>query len=293
MAVSKQYWVGALAVSCVVFGNAACDDSTENTGGSGGSGMSTTGSKGSTTGSNMATNSSASGSGTTGATVGSSSSGMIMGAFACLGDPLPTMADPMIDLAGDVTGFDGAMSSMVQGTKIELFKNNVLALTTTSGAMGKFAFVDVPTNNMPVDGYLHATDPKYLDTYVYPPYPITKDTPNARILLVSPSTLDLLPVLGLPTQDPQKAFIGVLVVDCDGNAVQGATVTTNPAGTVKYGMGQLPSNTATSTGVDGLAYVFNVPAGSVEVDAVAGPNDLRQHSIDARAGVITTTIVAP
>ncbi|MFO0618698.1 MAG: hypothetical protein U0414_39260 [Polyangiaceae bacterium] len=288
---SARYLVG-VATACALLASAACDDG-GGTGGAGGTGTSaSTGSKGTTTGSSTSTTSTTTGT-TSGSTVGSSSSGMIMGAFDCLGDPLPTTAPAVIDLGGDVSGIDGASTSKVMGAKVELFKNDVLASTTTSGAMGVFSFLDVATNGMPVDGYLRASDPKFLDTYVYPPYPLAKDTPNAAVLLVSPSTITLLSMIGLPAQNPQNAFVGILVVDCDGNPVEGATVSTNPPGTVKYGMGMLPSNSATSTGADGLAYVFNVPAGPVVVDAMAGTNDLREHTIQGRAGVITTTIVAP
>lgn len=288
---TKRFLVGALAALCVIGAGVGCDD-TPGTGGAGGSGTSSSTGKGTTTA--TSTTSATTTTTTTTNASGSSSSGMAMGAFQCLGDPLPTTAPATISLGGKATGFDGASQKDVPNATIELFKGAALAATVTTDGAALFNFANIPTSGTPVDGFLHATATNYLDTYVYPPYPLFEDTPNAAVLFVSQATLQLLPILQLPTQDPQKALVGILVVDCDGEPVAGATVSTTPAGTVKYGgSGGLPDAGATATAADGLAYVFNVPAGPVVVDALAGANDLRQHTVEGRAGVITTTIVAP
>jgi hypothetical protein len=95
------------------------------------------------------------------------------------------------------------------------------------------------------------------------------------------------------TQATGNGFIGVVVKNCDGTALAGATVSTNPPGTVKYNSGSTPSSTATSTSSDGVAYVFNVTAGNVTVMANASGNVLRQHVVNARANVVTLTEIQP
>jgi hypothetical protein len=95
------------------------------------------------------------------------------------------------------------------------------------------------------------------------------------------------------TQAAGNGFMGVVVSDCSGMPVAGATVTTTPSGTVRYNQAGIPSNTAMVTDADGVAYVFNVPAGTVTVGASAQGTTFRAHDVLVRADVLTTTVVAP
>jgi len=220
----------------------------------------------------------------------------MMAALGCLGAQLPHTAPQTINVGGVVDGYNGATMEIVGGASVQIFKGMTSAGMTTSAADGKYSFIGLMTGGTPVDGFIHATATNYIDTYVYPPYPIAMDTNNATVLMLSPGTMSLLAMFSLPMGDSQmagNAFIGAIVLDCNNEPIVGATVTTNPPGEVHYNLGGFPSKTATSTGDDGLAYIFNVPPGSVVVDADIGGQSLREHSIDARKDVVTTTIVAP
>jgi hypothetical protein len=103
----------------------------------------------------------------------------------------------------------------------------------------------------------------------------------------------LLSAIAGQTQQAGKGMIGLVVADCNGVPLAGATVTSEPAGTVVYDNGSLPSSSATSTGADGRAYIFNVTAGTVNVRASSGGMTLRAHDINARADVVTTTAIEP
>jgi len=70
-------------------------------------------------------------------------------------------------------------------------------------------------------------------------------------------------------------------------------VSSTPAGTVRYNAGGGPSSSATSTASDGIAYIANVTAGNVTVQANASGHTLRQHVVNARADVITLTEIQP
>jgi len=48
-----------------------------------------------------------------------------------------------------------------------------------------------------------------------------------------------------------------------------------------------------STSADGVAYIFNVAAGNVTVMSTASGHALRQHTVNARADVITLTEIQP
>src|SRR6266550_4136474 len=78
-----------------------------------------------------------------------------------------------------------------------------------------------------------------------------------------------------------------------GTPVAGATVSSTPAGTVRYNAGGVPSSTATSTADDGVAYIANVAAGDVTVKASASGHTLRQHVVNAHADAITLTQIQP
>ena len=256
--------------------------------GSGGSGS--TGSSTTAKGTTAAATTAAAATAASGSTSTGSGSG-----FACLGAPLPTTAPATITITGNSTtaGLSGQM--LLPTVTIDLFEGTATVPTksTTSDLNGAYSVL-ISTSGVPVDGYIHGTKATYKDSYLYPPRPLATDTGNATLLLVTPGTFGLLESLGGVTQNAGDGWIGVVVSDCNDMPVAGATVTTAPAGTVRYNAaGGVPSNTATATDADGVAYVFNVAAGDVTVQAQAGGNTLREHVINARADVVTTTVIQP
>jgi hypothetical protein len=160
-------------------------------------------------------------------------------------------------------------------------------------ASGNYTLM-IPTNGVALDGFLKATKPGLVDTYLYPPEPLTEDFAGASLNMVSPTTFGLLAdTLCRANQEAAKGTIAILVNDAAGMPVAGATVASNPAAptTCYNGSNGLPSSMATETSTDGVGYLFNV-TGNVSVSAM-GSATFRSHQVNARAGALTTTLVQP
>ncbi len=181
------------------------------------------------------------------------------------------------------------------GVAIAVFREGETAsiVMTTSAADGSYSLV-IPTNGAALDGYLLGTQTGKKDNYLYPPRPLTADIASAPVLMVTPDNFGNLGTLARVSQEPTKGFIGVQVFNAANMPVAGVVVTSSPAGTVKYNNANgLPTQTATMTDVDGIAYIFNVTAGSVTISASGGGLTFFSHPVVARADQLTTTIIQP
>jgi len=225
------------------------------------------------------------------AACGGDSGGPALG-FECVNDPLPTTAPALIQVDGQILG-NAFSPAPVSGAIVTAFKTGVAEslAVDTSNTLGFYA-VSISTGNTPVNGYLRVTASGKVDTYAYPARPLAGNL-MTNVLMPTQGELDFLALAVRVTQSPSDGFIGVVVKDCTGSPVAGATVSTNPGGTVKYNSAGAPSSSATSTADDGVAYVFNVPAGNVTVRANGGGETLREHAVNARAGKVTLTEIQP
>jgi hypothetical protein len=220
------------------------------------------------------------------------------GAFDCLGLPLPPAEGPTVTISGQAFTVGFAGQTPVQGAVVTGFlfgdTTNPLA-TDTTDANGDYSITSNTTGGMPLDAYLQITEPAFLDSYLYPPTPVFQaNLSGVATLLLDSQTLSLIATLAGATQTAGQGFSVVLVVDCFGNPVSGATVSSVPAaGDIRYTDGMLPSSTATATGADGLAFLFDLPPGPVEVDADALGMSLREHTLDIVGDAVTSTIVVP
>lgn len=211
----------------------------------------------------------------------------------------PATTTIQVTVSGKATGQTASGSTPLTGVTITAYRNadeNTPLATTTSDGAGNYT-ITVQTNGESIDGFLKASRQGYLDTYLYPPYPLMMDFSNASIVMVSQATFDALGTLAQANQQPGKGVIGLVVTD--GNAPVGsAMVTSNPQSLpVRYnalnGTLVLPSTTATSTYTDGVAYIFNVTPGQVTVSATHPSMTLASHGVKVRADVLTTTVIVP
>jgi hypothetical protein len=225
------------------------------------------------------------------AACGGDSSGPAAG-FGCVNDTLPTTATALVTVNGAIRAnalSPGPVSNAIV-TAFRVGAPDTLAIDT-SDTPGNYS-VSITTGGSPVNGYLRVTHSGQLDTYAYPSRPLAANL-TTNVLMPTQTELNFLGGLVGVTQSGSNGFIGVVVKDCFGATVAGATVSTSPAGTVRYNRGTTPDSTATSTSSDGVAYVFNVPAGGVTVRANGGGETLRQHVVTARAGTVTLTEIQP
>lgn len=209
--------------------------------------------------------------------------------LACAGAALPTTAADPIVITGHAYVASPLGQSDLAGAVIEPFPTGS---ATQSARDGRFTLTIANPSMTPLDGYLRARAESYLDTYVYPPAPLAEDPPEAPLMFVTADTLDQLAFTSGVALDPDLGFLGVLVQDCAGVPVAGAVVTA-PGPVVYVAPNNFPDTAATVTGANGLAYVFDVPVGEIEVGAAVGDTALRAHTVTARGNAVTTTAVAP
>ncbi len=220
---------------------------------------------------------------------------------ACGGDDGPATVDAapaasMVMVSGVAQTVETTSTVPLAGATIEAFARagGTPLATTTSAADGTYSLT-LATSGTAIDGYLKGTSAGRIDTYLYPPAPLAADTTDATMLIVNQQTFGLLATLGGVTQDPAKGFIAMVVRDAAGDGVAGATVTVTPAGTARiiYAVNALPNQGATATDASGGVFIANTNPGDVTVDAAMGATAFREHVVNARAGVVTTTVVQP
>jgi hypothetical protein len=83
------------------------------------------------------------------------------------------------------------------------------------------------------------------------------------------------------------------IQDCNGIAVTGATVSSMPAGPVRYVEGIMPSMTATATDVTGVAVIGNLPPGTVTVTTTVDGMMFRPRQLEVVADSFLETEIMP
>jgi hypothetical protein len=205
----------------------------------------------------------------------------------------------MITVSGNATKREGLNSNPAAGVTVAAYKNGddatVIAMATTDAA-GHYTMT-IPTGGVALDGYLKGTLGGFLDTYLYPPKALAADFDMASMNMVNQSTLDTLSgSLCKNAQDSTKGLIAVIVADANNSALPGAMVSSTPEA-MKYcynksgTLGTIPNDTATVTETDGIGYMINLPPGNVSVTATKANYTFPSHSVEARAGVLTTTVI--
>jgi hypothetical protein len=215
----------------------------------------------------------------------------------------PPNVPAMIMVSGTASARGVGSSTMVQGATIAAYKttdDTTPVVMTTTDANGAYSLV-IPTNNMPVDGYIKATmGNTYVATYLYPPAPLVADFSMGSVNLLTPSLFGALSSIAQANQAQGMGVIALEVMDSNMAVVKGATVSSTPPGNpTRYnGMKSdgtssgLPDKNATATQDDGIAYLFNLAPGAVTVSA-AGSLTFKSHAVKAFADQFTTTIVIP
>jgi hypothetical protein len=199
-------------------------------------------------------------------------------------------AGPPITVSGTADSVGATGRKALAGVTIGAYHETATSpsVTATSAADGTYS-TTVPTENGAVDGYIKGTIASYVDTYLYPPAPLTMNTTGANVLMVEQGTLDALYTFTGVTEATGDGIIAIEVVDSTGALIAGAAVASTPTYTVKYNKGGIPSGSATVTDTDGIAYIMNVAPGTVSVTATKTGDTIPAHNVNVRASVFTTT----
>jgi len=215
--------------------------------------------------------------------------------LSCLGNPVPADAPATVTLSGTVVSIDLTGQMPVEGAIVELRRasnDRILDDNKPGGtpADGSYSLT-ARTRGTPLEAYLHSTADGLVTSRLYPPLPVFLDVPMVPLPMFDPLIVNFLS----PDQEADKGIIVMLVLDCTGTPIQGATVMSTPeAGDVVYSddMG-IPDQSATSTGAAGTAFLINVPAGTVTVNATAMGESLLGHDVASVPDEVTTTVVLP
>ena len=204
-------------------------------------------------------------------------------------------APAMVTFSGTVTEKPSGklLANVMLGAYMEGGSTPVATATTDSS--GNFTMT-IPTGGTALQGYVKATLSNYLDAYLYPPTAVGADMTGVTVFMVTQGTVDLLSGNSFckDAQDTAKGLIAVEVLDATMAKVAGAKVSSSPAAmSYCYNSGSFPSSSASMTDVDGIGYMLNVPPGTATVSATKSGSTFKSHSLNARAGALTLTIIQP
>jgi len=216
--------------------------------------------------------------------------------FSCMGNAAPTTASATITIAGTVSEVTGSIMNptigMSAGATVDACTGNCTGQnklsTQTSAADGTWTTSAIPTNSMPLSGYLHATKTGDRDTYVYPATPLTMDMPVTPVVQIASN-------FSLVIQDPTKGVAGIVVTDC---ATKPITDSTN----ITLSIQQNGADVQGTTVVDGSMLgsmgagsfiVLNVPAGTTTIGATYMGHTFLAHDVKVAADSLTETQVRP
>ncbi len=215
--------------------------------------------------------------------------------YSCATNPAPTTAPANIIASGTVAEqtmgggnpVNGATAAAVSAAGATVDS----AITTADGAFS----LDIATGGSPFDGHLRLSATGLRTTLLFPAAPLAESLTNAPSVMVSPTTFGFISAFAPnPQDDATNGALLVIVTDCTGDFVAGATVTVTQGGTA---VGDVVDLGAIAPGTFA---VLNVPAGAALVNAAYDGNTFRAHSVlseaagaNAPVGTITATLVQP
>ena len=190
--------------------------------------------------------------------------------FSCIDMPQPARATDAITLDGYTN--DSYSGGLLPDVTVDLFTADADALisTTWSDAIGQYGFA-LSTGNQPIRTYARMRRAGHVTSYLYPSHAYWRDETNVFLPVLSPEWRDELAGHAGVELDPGKGIVGVIVSDCAGERVEGATVAFDPpAEAVAYWDPTFTDGSATTTSLNGHAWGFNIPAGEVHATITIG-----------------------
>lgn len=211
-------------------------------------------------------------------------------------DAPPSNIPAMVMLKGTTTETGLSGTSAVANVVLGVYKvsdETTAIATVTSDAQGNYTMM-VPTGGVPLDAFVKATKPSYLDIYLYPPAAYVADDLDGDINMMTPGNRDLLDNFANGDQEANMGMVGLAVFDANGMPVTGAKIVSTPqAGATRYmGGSGLPDANADMTSSEGVGFLFNAQE-TITVTATKSGMTFHPHVIKARPGTFTTTSVGP
>ena len=186
--------------------------------------------------------------------------------MSCHGKPLPSVADERVTLKGFTN--DSYTGGALPGVAVDLVaKDGDVVLDATASDAGGSLVFELATDSAPVDHYSRMIRDGHVTSYVYPARPLVADASNVFFPVLDPGwRAELAGYMGVDV-DPSRGIVAVIVTDCSGERVEGATVTFDPpAEAIAYWDPTFTDGSAAATTLNGHAWGFNVPAGVVDAE---------------------------
>ncbi len=181
--------------------------------------------------------------------------------FSCYGQPQPQQAaNPVVISALINDSYSGSLLPGVDVALLDADDDQVLAAgaSTADGT----AKLEIATDYQPVRSYGRMARDGHVTSYLYPSGPLWRDERNMFLPILSPAWRDELAGFAGVDLDPGRGIVAVIVTDCAGKRVEGATVTFDATDVlVAYWDPTFTDASATTTTMNGHAWGFNVPAG--------------------------------
>jgi hypothetical protein len=209
--------------------------------------------------------------------------------FECVGQPLATSAPQTISFTGLVTDAQNGNPMPNQNLALEDPIGNPLGNANTD-PNGRFLF-PYSTSGRPVDGHFFAaTMPTNAAALVYPPHPYASDT-VADFVVYQNSTVQSLVFACGSNYDSTKGVIALIVEDCDGHPLAGATVQ-RPQASAGLCYGGVSS--ASVTDQTGKVLVFSLLPATVTVSAMtSGGLTLYPRDVMVQPNSVTELVLQP
>lgn len=213
--------------------------------------------------------------------------------FSCFGDTPPTSAADPLAVSGTLADLDTLAPIAGAAAEARLVADSSLLDEDTTAADGSFA-LSLATGGSPVDAFLAFAAGGYPTTRYFVSDPLAADATALAARAISASQLGLIYFFANVAQLPGTGTAVVVVVDCAGTPIEGASVALTPAPTaLRYLAGSLPSPSATATDASGVALGLSAPAGGCEVAASYGGRPLETHAFQVFAGGVSATPIHP
>jgi len=217
--------------------------------------------------------------------------------LSCLGNASPNTADDPVVLTANAfsIGLGGAtpIANVAIDVLLESDPTGTAIASGTTDANGD-APISVATGATPLDVFVRATPADtYLTDETFFPDIVAANTPAPAVLL-EPSTLNLLGSASNQDQLEENGFGVVIMLDCSGAPIFGATLTV-PTGAIVYaGDNGLPDTNLTASSTAGTAFVFNIEPGEALVfDAEVDGQSLRDNTARSVAGQLVSIGIQP
>ena len=188
--------------------------------------------------------------------------------LSCASTAWPTTAPDPLLVAGTVRELATASQSGVADALVEAILAADGSVEDSDVSTAGFAYsLSIPTGQIAADRFQRVSKSGYVTSYTWPPFALYAEEPNSTAWTMSNAERAMQALLSGITLDPTRGILSVLVLDCSGVPMAGATVSLAGQGVTVVYQDELgaPDPSAAQTSASGLVTIFNVSPGSVQV----------------------------